>query len=56
MYRKGPNLTIGFHGCDLSVKNDLVSNPDKVKKSQEIFDWLGNGFYVWENNYTRAYK
>jgi hypothetical protein len=56
MYRKRPNLTIGFHGCDLSVRNDLVSNPDKVKKSQEKFDWLGNGFYVWENNYTRAYK
>ena len=56
MYRKRPNLTIGFHGCDLSVRNDLVSNPDKVKKSQEKFDWLGNGFYVWENNYTRALK
>lgn len=56
MYRKRPNLTIGFHGCDLSVRNDLVSNPDKVKKSQEKFDWLGNGFYVWENNYARAYK
>lgn len=56
MYRKRPNLTIGFHGCDLTVRNDLVSNPDKVKKSQEKFDWLGNGFYVWENNYKRAYK
>lgn len=56
MYRKRPNLTIGFHGCDLSVRNNLVSNPDKVKKSQEKFDWLGNGFYVWENNYARALK
>jgi len=54
MYRKRPNLTIGFHGCDLSVRDDLVLYPDKVKKSQEKFDWLGNGFYVWENNYTRA--
>ncbi len=56
MYRKRPNLTIGFHGCDFSVRNDLVTNPDKVKKSQEKFDWLGNGFYVWENNYARAFK
>ncbi len=56
MYRKRPNLTIGFHGCDVSVRNDLVSNPDKVKKSQEKFDWLGNGFYVWENNLTRAFN
>lgn len=38
------------------VRNELVSNPNKVKKSQEKFDWLGNGFYVWENNYARAYK
>jgi hypothetical protein len=33
-----------------------VLHPDKVKKSQEKFDWLGNGFYVWENNYARAFK
>lgn len=56
MYRKRPNLTIGFHGCDLSVRNELVQNPDKVKRSQEKYDWLGHGFYVWENNYARALK
>lgn len=56
MYRKRPNLMLGFHGCDESVRNQLVTKPDIVKKSQEIFDWLGNGFYVWENNYERAYK
>lgn len=47
---------LGFHGCDESVRNELVTKPDVVKKSQEVFDWLGNGFYVWENNYERAYK
>lgn len=47
---------IGFHGCDESVRNKLVNNPDKIKKSQETFDWLGNGFYIWENNYSRALK
>ena len=25
-----------------------------VRKSKERYDWLGNGFYVWENNYERA--
>lgn len=54
MYHKRPNLTIGFHGCDQSVRNDLVLMPDKVKKSQENYDWLGHGFYVWENNFSRA--
>lgn len=56
MYNKRPNLMLGFHGCDESVRNELVKNPNSVKKSQEIFDWLGNGFYIWENNYERALK
>lgn len=47
---------LGFHGCDESVRNELVTKPDIVKKSQESFDWLGNGFYVWENNYERAFQ
>lgn len=47
---------IGFHGCDESVRNELVNNPNKIKKSQEKFDWLGNGFYIWENNFERALK
>lgn len=55
MYQNRPNLMLGFHGCDISVRNDLVTNPDRVKKSVEKFDWLGNGFYVWENNYKRAF-
>jgi hypothetical protein len=54
MYRRRPNLQIGFHGCDEFVRNDLVSKPDVVKKSQESYDWLGHGFYVWENNFQRA--
>ena len=56
MYKNRPNLMIGFHGCDLSIRNELVLNPNKVKKSQEKFDWLGHGFYIWENNYARALK
>ncbi len=56
MYRRRPNLQIGFHGCDETVRHDLVTKPDLVKKSQESYDWLGHGFYVWENNYQRAYQ
>ena len=54
IYNNRPNLTIGFHGCDEIVRDNLVNNPNSVKKSQETYDWLGNGFYVWENNYERA--
>jgi len=54
MYHIKPNLYIGFHGCDESTMKNLVSMPDDVVKSNEKYDWLGNGFYVWENNYQRA--
>lgn len=56
IYRTRPNLTIGFHGCDEAVRNELINNPNKVKRSQEAYDWLGNGFYIWETNYMRALK
>ena len=56
MYRSRPNLHIGFHGCDEAIRDELVLHPYRVKKSQESYDWLGHGFYVWENNQERAYK
>lgn len=56
MYRRRPNLQIGFHGCDEPIRDNLVTKPDFVKKSQESYDWLCHGFYVWENNYQRAYQ
>lgn len=56
LYDKRLSLTIGFHGCDEAIRNQLIVSPDKVRKSGETFDWLGNGFYVWENNYERALK
>lgn len=56
MYNIRPNLMIGFHGCDELVRDELVSKPNQVKKSQETFDWLGNGFYIWENNFERALR
>lgn len=54
MYNIRPNLIIGFHGCDENIRDYIVMNPQKLKLSQEKFDWLGHGFYVWENNYERA--
>lgn len=54
MYSRRPNLMIGFHGCDETVRDKLVNTPNKIRKSEEKFDWLGNGFYIWENNYNRA--
>lgn len=54
MYDFRPNTVIGFHGCDLEVRNKLVNNPNNVQISTKPFDWLGHGMYFWENNYVRA--
>ncbi len=43
LYTAGPNLTIGFHGCDEKTRDKLLVNPNEVKISREKFDWLGNG-------------
>lgn len=54
MYSSRSNLLIGFHGCDESVTHQLLNKPKQVKISEKPFDWLGHGFYIWENNYDRA--
>jgi hypothetical protein len=56
MYDQRSNLIIGFHGCDESVRDELINNPQHIKKSEKPYDWLGHGIYFWENNYERALK
>lgn len=54
MYDVRPNFIIGFHGCEESVRDKLISRPNEVINSDKPYDWLGHGMYFWENNYTRA--
>lgn len=55
MYSKRPGLIIGFHGCDKSVRDKVVSEEGVLlKTSNNDYDWLGSGVYFWENNYSRA--
>lgn len=54
MYSSRSNILIGFHGCDESVRDQLLTKPKRVNISEKPFDWLGHGFYIWENNYDRA--
>jgi len=54
MYSFRSNTLIGFHGCDESVRDQLLTRPKNIKISEKPFDWLGHGFYIWENNYDRA--
>ncbi|GAA3941305.1 hypothetical protein GO495_09260 [Chitinophaga oryziterrae] len=54
IYSADPGLLIGFHGCDHSVRNSVVAGRKMLKASQNRHDWLGAGFYFWQNNYDRA--
>jgi len=54
MYDVKPNLIIGFHGCERTIRDQLLISPNDYKISQKPFDWLGHGLYFWENNYDRA--
>ncbi|HTI10835.1 MAG TPA: hypothetical protein VL832_19830 [Puia sp.] len=56
MYYIRPGLVLGFHGCDESVRDRLLTRPDEIVFSKEKYDWLGHGMYFWENNYERALR
>jgi hypothetical protein len=54
LYSNRPNLVIGFHGCDQSVVDMVVTGKEGLVASTNDYDWLGNGIYFWENNERRA--
>lgn len=54
VYTSDPGLVIGFHGCEESVRDNIVSGKTMLKVSKNKYDWLGHGFYFWQNNYERA--
>lgn len=55
MYKLKNNLIFAFHGCDQSLCDELVSNPEcQLKYSENNYDWLGKGMYFWENDPDRA--
>lgn len=55
MYTRRSGLILGYHGCDKTVRDRIVSIKGEVlKPSKNTYDWLGNGIYFWENNRTRA--
>jgi hypothetical protein len=57
MYSKRAGLILGFHGCDKTVRDDVVSKHGVLlKPSDNDYDWLGSGVYFWENNYKRAFE
>jgi hypothetical protein len=54
IYSADPGLLICFHGCDESVRDAVVAGKIMLKPSRNRHDWLGEGYYFWQNNYDRA--
>lgn len=54
MIRPTNAITIGYHGCSKSVFDSVIYEGEKLKPSQNDYDWLGNGIYFWENDISRA--
>lgn len=43
----------GFHGCSRADAESILLSSD-LKKSSNDFEWLGEGFYFWEDFPQRA--
>jgi hypothetical protein len=54
MYSTRSGLTLGFHGCDESVAQEVLNGRTFLKESTNSYDWLGHGIYFWENSPSRA--
>jgi len=54
MYKSYPLLVFGFHGCERSVAEKVLSGEAELQPSDNPYDWLGTGIYFWENAPERA--
>ena len=54
MYSTKSGLVLGFHGCDQSTLEKVLTQNSPLKRSTNKYDWLGNGVYFWENSPERA--
>lgn len=55
MHHNYPNLVIAYHGCDRRVRDEVVMGGNLIR-SENPYDWLGNGIYFWENDRQRAFE
>ena len=54
MYQNRTSLVLGFHGCDKSKAEALLTQKTPFVSSNNQYDWLGSGMYFWESNNSRA--
>lgn len=54
-YLEQPQIVLGFHGCEKSVRDRILNTPtEHLKPSLNDYDWLGHGIYFWLNDPVRA--
>lgn len=49
-----PSFIFGFHGCEQEVAEKVLAGEQRLKASENDYDWLGSGVYFWEHNAKRA--
>lgn len=54
MYTSRTGLTLGFHGTDASIVQEVLTGKADLKQRNNRYDWLGNGIYFWDNSPSRA--
>lgn len=53
-YKRPTSFVLGFHGCTREVGEAVLAGETHLRKSDNIYDWLGPGVYFWEGNPRRA--
>lgn len=53
MHRLSSSFVLAYHGCDSSVAKKLIDGV-AFKSSNNDYDWLGPGIYLWESNPRRG--
>jgi hypothetical protein len=48
------SLVLGYHGCEWAVARQIVTGEKELLPSTNEYDWLGSGFYFWEDSPSRA--
>lgn len=56
---KFARIVVGYHGCPRSFADAMLTGKvpfTEWRKSQNTYDWLGEGIYFWEHSPTRALR
>jgi len=49
-------IVLAYHGCDITTRDGFVRGEVKPRISSNLYDWLGDGLYFFEGDWTRALK